>query len=114
MRSIQTEGRKGNLMPDEARTSRYGHRFLAALAHWFWVAALCVVIAAAGTFVMTAIQTPVYRANTILFVGQQSVNVPVVNTQLVVTYQQLSSLPAVLTAAASQVGGISSADLARS
>src|SRR6185437_10114608 len=101
-------------MPDEARTSSYRHRLLAAFARWFWLAALCVVVATAGTFVVTEIQTPVYRATTILFVGQQSANVPLVDTQLVTTYQQLISQPAVLAAAASQVGGISSTELARS
>ncbi|HLV97932.1 MAG TPA: Wzz/FepE/Etk N-terminal domain-containing protein [Ktedonobacterales bacterium] len=101
-------------MPDEVRTSRSIHRYLAAFARWFWLAILCVVVAAAGTFVMTAMQTPVYRATTVLFVGQQSANVPLVDTQLVTTYQQLINQPAVLAAAASQVGGISSTDLARS
>lgn len=100
-------------MPDESRTGRYGHRYLAAFARWFWVVALCVIVATAGTFVMTEIQTPVYRATTVLFVGQQNANVPLVDTQLVTTYQQLINQPAVLAEAASQVGGISSTDLAK-
>lgn len=100
-------------MPDEARTSRDGHRYLAAFARWFWVAALCVVVATAGTFVVSEMQTPVYRATTVLLVGQQNTNVPLVDTQLMTTYEQLVNQPAVLTQAASQVGGISSADLAR-
>ncbi len=100
-------------MPGEAHTNQHTHRYLAAFARWFWLAALCVVVAAAGTFLVMAMQTPVYRATTVLFVGQQSVNVPLADTQLVTTYQQLISQPAVLTEAASQVGGISSTDLAR-
>ncbi len=99
-------------MPDEARTSHDEHRYLAALARWFWLIALCVVVATAGTFAMTQLQTPIYRATTVLFVGQKSANVPLVDTQLVTTYEQLVSQPAVLTAAANQVGGISSTDLA--
>lgn len=99
-------------MPEEARTSRYGQRYLAAFARWFWLAALCVIVAMAGTFAATEMQTPVYRATTVLFVGQQSANVPLVDPQVVTTYQQLISQPVVLSAAASQVGGISSADLA--
>jgi capsular polysaccharide biosynthesis protein len=100
-------------MPDGARTSHYRHQYLAAFARWFWLAILCVVVATAGAFVMTAIQTPVYRATTILFVGQKSSNVPLVDTQLVTTYQQLISQPAVLGTAAGQVGGITSTDLAK-
>lgn len=100
-------------MPDEARTSGYGYRYLAALARWFWLAALCVLVATAGTFVVTKMQTPVYRATTVLFVGQQSANAPLADTQLVTTYQQLINQPAVLAKAASQVGSVSSLDLAR-
>lgn len=100
-------------MPDEARTSRYGQRYFAAFARWFWLAALCIVVAAAGTFVMTAIQTPVYRATTVLFVGQQSASVPLVDTQLVTTYAQLISQPMVVAQAARQVGGIAPTDLAK-
>lgn len=101
-------------MPEEARTGRHAHWYLVAFGRWFWLAALCVIVAVAGTFVMTQIQTPVYRATTVLFVGQQSTSVPLVDIQLVTTYQQLINQPAVLSEAASQVGGISSADLARS
>jgi capsular polysaccharide biosynthesis protein len=100
-------------MADETHTSRYGRRYLAIFVHWFWLVAICVVVAAAGTFVITKIQTPVYRATTILFVGQQNANVPLVDTQLVTTYQQLISQPAVLAEAANRVGGISATNLAR-
>ncbi len=101
-------------MLDEARTNPSIQRYLAALVRWSWLAAFVVIVALTGTFVVTTMQTPVYRATTVLFVGQQSANVPLVDTQLVTTYQQLISQPAVLAAAASQIGGISSADLARS
>jgi capsular polysaccharide biosynthesis protein len=100
-------------MPGKAGTNHSVHRYLAAFARWFWLAGLCVVVGAAGTFVMTEIQTPVYRATTILFIGQQSASVPLVDTQLVTTYAQLISQPVVLSEAARQVGGITPTDLAR-
>lgn len=101
-------------MPDEAHTNRDEHRYLAAFARWFWVAILCVVVAMAGTLGITVIQTPIYRATTVLFVGQQNANVPLADAQLVTTYEQLVNQPAVLADAASRVGGISPTDLARS
>ncbi len=100
-------------MPGKAGTTPSARRYLAAFVSWFWLAGLCVMVGAAGAFGMTEIQTPMYRATTVLFIGQQSASVPLVDTQLVTTYAQLIRQPVVLSEAARQVGGIAPDDLAR-
>jgi capsular polysaccharide biosynthesis protein len=99
---------------NETQTNRDAHRYLAALLHWLWLLALCTVIGAAGTFLVTKLgQAPIYRATTVLVVDQQNAPDPTAGAQLATTYANLITQPIVLQTAAAQVGRISATELAQ-
>lgn len=79
---------------------------------WLWLLALCPVIGAAGTFVVTKAQPPIYRATVVLLV-KQTVGSPAAGAQMAATYVQLINQPVVLSRAASETGGISPSGLAQ-
>jgi len=81
---------------------------------WLWLLALCTVIGAVGTFVITKkVQPPIYRATTLLVVDQQNAIDPNASEKLAMTYANLINQPIVLQTAAGQVGHISETELAR-
>jgi capsular polysaccharide biosynthesis protein len=102
------------MITNEAQTRWDSHRYLGALLHWLWLLALCTVIGAAGTFLVTKkLQPPIYRATTILVVDQQNAPDPTASEKLATTYANLITQPIVLQTAAGQVGHISATELAK-
>src|SRR5207249_1142331 len=96
----------------ETQTSGDAHRYLATLLHWLWLLALCTLIGALGTFLVTKlVQPPIYRATTVLVVDQQNAPDPSASAQLATTYAILITQPIVLQTAAGQVGHISATEL---
>lgn len=108
-------------MPDvvltRARVARVKHNLLAVLRHWFWLLGLCTLLGGVGAYMGSKLITPMYRATTLLVVGQQApgsdlYNGVLASTQLIPTYMSLMTQQVVLQRAAAQVGGTSSQQLA--
>ena len=101
-------------MRDKSDPGRKVNTYVAAFRRWFWLIAFCTVLAGGGTFFITTLQPPVYRATTILAFNGEPVSDPSLSSQVTSMYAELITQPVVLQKAASQVGGISAAALAKS
>jgi|SRR5579859_2138461 len=101
-------------MIDKSYPSRKVSSYVTAFGRWLWLIALCTVLAGGGTFIVTKLQQPVYRATTILAFNGEPVADPSLSSQVASMYAKLITQPVVLQQAASQVGGISATDLANS
>jgi len=96
----------GRSQPDELR------RYISPYARWSWLLLLCVLIGMVGTFIVTKLQPPVYRATTVLIVDAETAPAPDEGTQLATTYAQLVTRPIVLQGAARLAGHVSARSLA--
>ena len=86
------------------------------IVRWFWFLGLCALLAGGGAYVVTKLQKPVYRATTLIIVDQQASGQDpysslLASDQLVTTYVNLITQPAVLEKAASQAAGTTIASL---
>ncbi|MGH2516151.1 MAG: polysaccharide biosynthesis tyrosine autokinase, partial [Ktedonobacterales bacterium] len=102
---------------NEASKGRELRNYLGAAVRWIWLLALCTALGAGGAFAVSRIQAPVYRATTLLIVdersaGQDAYSSVLASDQLVQTYVNLITQPAVLQKAADALGGISAGALA--
>ncbi|MGZ3598563.1 MAG: hypothetical protein ACXWQR_05700 [Ktedonobacterales bacterium] len=79
---------------------------------WRWLLGLCVLLGVVGTFAVSKLQPPVYRATAVLVVASESAPSPDEGTQLAITYAPLVIQPIVLQRAASVVGHVSARELA--
>lgn len=100
----------------DVRKGRELRSYLTLVRQWLWFFALCAVVGGSGTFIVTSLQQPIYRATAVLIINQQAVgqdsySAVLASDQLVSTYASLVVQPSVLQAAAQQVGGISATDL---
>lgn len=101
----------------ETRKGQELRAYLLLFKRWLWLLAVCAVIGGVGTFIMTSLQPPIYRATALLVVDQQPVgqdtySAVLASDQLVATYANLAVQPSVLKRAAANVGGITATDLA--
>ncbi|MBA2678582.1 MAG: polysaccharide biosynthesis tyrosine autokinase [Ktedonobacteraceae bacterium] len=100
----------------EARKIRELRYYFALVVRWSWFLGLCILLGGGGTYIVSKLQNPVYRATTLLIVDQKSSSDPysnvLANNQLVTTYIGLINQPSVMERAASQVGGVSATSLA--
>jgi capsular polysaccharide biosynthesis protein len=87
--------------------------YFVAFSRWLWLLALCTALAAGGTFIVTRLQQPIYRATTVLVITVPSTVDPS-QSNLSATYAKLIMQPVVLLQAASQLGDTSAAQLANS
>ena len=93
-----------------ARKNLQLRHYAGIIVHWFWFLALCALLAGGGAYVVTKLQKPIYRATTLIIVdqsasGQDPYSNLLASDQLVPTYVNLITQPAVLEKAASQLGG---------
>jgi capsular polysaccharide biosynthesis protein len=84
--------------------------YLAAFVPWLWLLGLCMILGGGGAFVMSKLQTPIYRATTILIVNGNSAGDPLTSTYAT-TYARLVVQPIVLQQVARRVPGTSVASL---
>lgn len=91
-------------------------KLIALIVRWSWFMGVCIVLAAIGALITSQLQSPVYRATTLVLVdsrptGQDTYSDLQASNQLVTTYASLITQPVVLQRAIRQVGGTSAADL---
>jgi capsular polysaccharide biosynthesis protein len=100
-------------MLEQFHPSHTLRNYLAAFVGWLWLLVLCTALAAGGAFIAARLQQPIYQATTVLVITQQTTIDPSQNN-LAATYAKLIMQPVVLQQAASQVGGTSATELAKS
>jgi capsular exopolysaccharide synthesis family protein len=110
---------EGEMSLQTMPANRMVRRYAAVVWRWLWLLVLCAVIAGVGAYEASRWQHPVYRASALLLVnqrapGQDAYSALLASDQLVQTYLTLINQPAVLQGAVHQVGGVSSASLAKS
>lgn len=96
----------GRGQPDELR------QYIAPYVRWSWLLGLCVLLGVVGTYIVTKLQPPVYRATAILVVDAETAASPDEGTQLANTYAQLVTRPIVLQQATTLAGHVSESELA--
>lgn len=102
---------------EESNSSADFRSYVALLRQWLWFLTLCTVIGASGAFGVARLQTPMYLATTVLIVNAGSSSQDVYSNvlasdQVVQTYVNLVTQPDVVSAVASQIHGITPAELA--
>jgi capsular polysaccharide biosynthesis protein len=98
------------------RKAQTVRKYTANLLRWMWLIGLCTVLGGGLAFQVSRLQTPVYRATTLLIDDQQTTGVDaysnlLARNQLVSTYLSLIKTPPVMQQAASSAGGLSASDL---
>lgn len=88
-------------------------RYVDPYIRWRWLLVACVVIGLVGTYIVTKLQPPVYRATAVLVVDTETAPASDEGAQLASTYAQLVTRPIILQQAAKLVDHVSAADLAR-
>jgi succinoglycan biosynthesis transport protein ExoP len=102
---------------NEARKGHELRYYLVVIKRWLWLLGVCTVLMAGAAYAISKLQTPVYRATTLLVVDQQAAGQDtysnlLASDQLVQTYVNLIDQPAVLQKASHQIGGTSAPALA--
>ena len=99
----------------KSRNPRY---YFGLLARWLWFILLCALLGGGGAYAASRLQTPIYRATTVLIVDQRTSSADtytglLASNQLVTDYVGLITQPVVLDKAASQLKfkGVSGATL---